>query len=157
LDEAPEGSEEEIGSVSIPGDHNTEMGCVSDWDPACEAAMLTLRPDGIYEGTFDLPAGDYEYKAAIDGAWAVNYGANGEKDGPDGTYSHDGGPVTCYFAPRSHVVQSSADGPILTRPGSFQQALGCAGDWDPACLATLMHDADHDGVYEFTTDRIPAG
>ena len=157
LDEAPEGSEEEIGSVSIPGDHNTEMGCVSDWDPACEAAMLTLRPDGIYEGTFDLPAGDYEYKAAIDGAWAVNYGANGEKDGPNVTYSHDGGPVTFYFDPRSHVVQSSADGPIITIPGSFQQALGCAGDWDPACLATLMHDADHDGVYEFTTDRIPAG
>jgi pullulanase-type alpha-1,6-glucosidase len=133
------------------------MGCVSDWDPACEAAMLTLRSDGIYEGTFDLPAGNYEYKAAIDGAWAVNYGANGEKDGPNVAYSHDGGPITFYFDPRSHVVQSSADGPIITIPGSFQRALGCGGDWDPACLATLMHDGDHDGVYEFTTDRIPAG
>ncbi|WP_156760843.1 pullulanase-type alpha-1,6-glucosidase [Microbacterium karelineae] len=158
LDEAPGGDGGgEIGTVTLPGSHNTEMGCVSDWDPACEAAALAQRADGIYEGAFDLPAGDYEYKAAIDGTWAVNYGANGEQDGPNLTYAHDGGSVTFYFDPRSHVTQSSLDGPIVTIPGSFQQALGCEGDWDPACLASIMHDGDRDGVYELTTDAIPGG
>ena len=30
--------------VTVPGSHNTEMGCVTDWDPACEAAKLTEQP-----------------------------------------------------------------------------------------------------------------
>ena len=151
------GGETEIGSVSIPGSHNDEMGCVADWDPACGAAELTKRADGIYEGTFDLPAGDYEYKAAIDGSWAVNYGANGELDGANLSYSHDGGEITFYFDPRSHIAQSTADGPIVSLAGSFQKAVGCEGDWDAACLGAIMHDGDGDGVYEFTTDAIPAG
>ncbi|MEJ1087829.1 pullulanase-type alpha-1,6-glucosidase [Microbacterium sp. Mu-80] len=143
--------------VTVPGSLNSEMGCAADWDPACEKAGLTLRPDGVWAGTFDLPAGDYEYKAAIDGSWTVNYGANGVPDGSNIVITHAGGPVTFYFDPRSNIIQSTAEGPIVTLPGSLQDELGCSADWMPDCLATLMADGDRDGVYEFSTSQLPTG
>ncbi|MBF0815255.1 pullulanase-type alpha-1,6-glucosidase [Microbacterium paludicola] len=146
-----------ISMVTVPGSHNSELGCAGDWDPACAAAELTLRPDGIYEGTFELPAGDYEYKVAIDGSWAINYGQGGARDGANFAFTHAGGSITFLFDPRSNVVQSTAEGPIVTVPGSFQDELGCPGDWAPDCLASLLSDGDRDGVYELTTDAVPDG
>ncbi|WP_433584918.1 pullulanase-type alpha-1,6-glucosidase [Microbacterium hydrocarbonoxydans] len=154
---APEEPESPIDMVTVPGSLNSEMGCAGDWDPACEKAKLTLRADGVWAGTFDLPAGDYEYKAAINGSWAINYGANGVPDGSNVTVHHAGGPITFYFDPRTNIVQSTSEGPIVTLPGSEQSELGCAADWSPDCLATLMADGDRDGVYEFATDELPTG
>ncbi|MBW9122301.1 pullulanase-type alpha-1,6-glucosidase [Microbacterium trichothecenolyticum] len=154
VEEEPESP---IDMVTVPGNLNSEMGCAGDWTPGCEAAKLTLRADGIWAGTFDLPANTYEYKVAINGTWDVNYGANGAPGGANITIAHAGGPITFYFDPRSNIAQSTAEGPTVTLPGSAQSELGCAGDWDPGCLATLMADGDKDGVYEFSTDEIPAG
>ncbi|WP_434738106.1 pullulanase-type alpha-1,6-glucosidase [Microbacterium wangruii] len=155
--EVPEEPEQPIDMVTIAGSLNSELGCPGDWTPGCEAANLTLGADGIWARTFDLPAGDYEYKAALNGSWDLNYGAGGVANGANIAISHAGGAISFYFDPRSNIVQSSAEGPIVTLPGSVQSELGCAGDWMPECLATLMADADRDGVYEFTTDAIPAG
>lgn len=156
LVEAPE-PENPIELVTVPGSHNSEMGCAGDWTPGCEQAKLTLGVGGVYSGTFELPAGDYEYKVAINGSWDVNYGANGVPGGPNASYHHDGGAVTFYWNSRTHQLTSSAEGPIVTVPGSFQSELGCPGDWAPDCLGSLMFDGDRDGVYEFATDAIPAG
>ncbi|WP_062518802.1 pullulanase-type alpha-1,6-glucosidase [Demequina silvatica] len=154
---AEEEPEPGITSVTIAGNLDSEIGCASDWEPACEAAMLTEGPAGVWSGTFDVPAGDWEYKVAIDGSWTVNYGANGVKDGPNIAISHDGGPLTFYFDSRSNVAQSTAEGPTVTLPGSYQDELGCPGDWQPECIASLMADGDRDGVYELSTAEIPAG
>ncbi|UYO97513.1 pullulanase-type alpha-1,6-glucosidase [Microbacterium sp. M28] len=144
-------------SVTVAGSLNAEMGCAADWEPGCEKAKLALRADGVWAGTFDLPAGDYEYKAAINGNWSVNYGANGVPDGANITIAHVGGPISFYFDPRTNIVQSSAEGPIVTLPGSLQSELGCPGDWAPDCLGTLLADGDRDGVYEFSTSALPTG
>ncbi|MBM7769288.1 pullulanase-type alpha-1,6-glucosidase [Glutamicibacter nicotianae] len=149
--------ESDISMVTVPGSHNTEMGCVTDWDPACEAAKLTEQPGGVYSGEFEVPAGDYEYKVAINGSWDLNYGVGGVAGGDNLKYSHEGGSVKFFFDPRNNIVQSDQQGPMITLPGSFQDELGCASDWDPTCLATLMADPDADGTYEFTTEKIPAG
>ncbi|NYE18786.1 pullulanase-type alpha-1,6-glucosidase [Microbacterium immunditiarum] len=154
VEEEPESP---IDMVTVPGSHNSEIGCAGDWAPGCEAAKLTLRDDGIWAGTFDLAAGDYEYKVAINGTWDVNYGADGVPGGANIAFSHAGGPITFYFDPRTNIVQSTAEGPIVTLPGSAQSELGCSGDWAPDCLVTLMADGDKDGVYEFATDQTPAG
>ncbi|HEX5859795.1 MAG TPA: pullulanase-type alpha-1,6-glucosidase [Microbacterium sp.] len=146
-----------IELVTVPGNHNSEMGCAGDWAPNCDAAKLTLQPGGVYKGTFDLPAGDYEYKVALNGSWDVNYGANGVLNGGNILYTHAGGSITFYFDPRTNIVQNSSQGPIVTVPGSFQSELGCPGDWAPDCLASLMADGDGDGVYTFATDKIPSG
>jgi len=37
----------------------------------------------VWGQTFTLPAGDYFWKVAIDGSWAVNYGAGGAAGGAD--------------------------------------------------------------------------
>ncbi len=144
-------------SVTIAGDLQSEIGCAGDWDPACEGAMLTEGPAGIWTGTFDVPAGDWQYKVAIDGSWGLNFGANGVQDGPNIAITHGGGEITFYFDARSNIVQSTAEGPIVTLPGSYQSEIGCPGDWDPGCLLSLMADGDRDGVYTFSTTGIPAG
>lgn len=144
-------------AVSVPGSFNSEAGCPGDWQPDCSAIALTRRADGIWSATLDIPAGSYEYKAAIDGAWTLNFGANGVKDGPNIAFTTAGGPVTFYFDPRTNIVQSTAEGPIVTLPGSYQSELGCPGDWQPDCLISLMADGDKDGVYDFSTDQIPTG
>ena len=103
-------AEVEFSLVTVPGTHNTEMGCTDDWQPSCEAAALTLQDDGTYAGTFDIPAGPYEYKVAINGTWDVNYGADGVTDGANVPYTAPGGPVTFSFDPETGVFESSADG-----------------------------------------------
>lgn len=143
--------------VVVPGSHNSEMGCAGDWQPDCGAAELTLTASGIWTGTFDVPAGSYEYKVAVNGSWAENYGANGVRDGGNVAYTHAGGPITFYFNPTTKIVSSSAEGPVVTLPGSLQSELGCPGDWQPECLATLAQDGDKDGVYTFSTSALPSG
>ncbi|MGM0386712.1 MAG: alpha-amylase family glycosyl hydrolase, partial [Actinomycetota bacterium] len=144
--------------VTVPGSHNSEMGCAGDWDPACEAAQLTLDADsGMYTRTFDLPAGDYEYKVAIGGTWDENYGAGGVPNGANIAYSHAGGSVTFWYDPVTHYASSTAEGPIVTLPGSFNEEIGCPDDWMPACMVTWMQDLDLDGILTFATDLIPTG
>lgn len=150
--------------VSVPGSHNSEMGCAGDWAPACEAATLDYRPDGVYAGTFTLPAGTYEYKVAIGGTWTENYGAGGVPDGANVTYTvAAAGPVTFYYDPVTHWFTSTAQGPVVTVPGSHNSELGCRdadgeeADWAPGCLRTWLQDPDGDGTYTFTTDQLPAG
>jgi pullulanase-type alpha-1,6-glucosidase len=87
----------------------------------------------------------------------VNFGAGGAPNGSDITISHAGGPITFFFDPRTKNIRSTADGPVVTLPGSFQSELGCPGDWAPECLATMMFDRDGDGVFQFTTDDLPTG
>lgn len=160
LVEEPEPEEPEEATpydfVSIPGSLNTEMGCAGDWAPDCDQAQMTLV-DGIWQLTVDLPAGDYEYKVATEKGWDENYGANGAPGGANIALSHAGGPVTFWFDPRTKLAQSSADGPAVTLAGSFQSQVGCRADWAPGCLATLMFDADKDGVYEYSTTKIATG
>ena len=67
-----------IRSVSVPGSWNTAVGCSEDWAPACPLIQLEQTADGIWIGAFALPAGEWEVKVALNGAWEVNFGADGE-------------------------------------------------------------------------------
>ena len=150
-------------AVSVPGDHNSEMGCVTssgageDWAPWCDQAQLALDArDGIWKGTFTLPAGEHGYKVATNRSWDENYGAGGVRNGPNISYRNPG-TVSFYYDHRTHWVTSDAQGPIITAPGDFQSELGCGGDWDPACMRPWLQDPDGDGTYVWNTDEIPAG
>ncbi|TFD71835.1 pullulanase-type alpha-1,6-glucosidase [Cryobacterium sp. Hb1] len=146
-----------IDLVTVAGDLNSEIGCAGDWQPGCEAARLTQRADGIYAGTFDLPAGTYEYKIAINGSWDVNYGAGGVPNGSNVSFTASGGPVTVYFDPRNNFFQNTAQGPIVVAAGSFQEEAGCPADWTPDCLATWLQDVDGDGILTWNTSTLPTG
>src|SRR4029078_2437172 len=65
-------------SVTIAGSLQSEIGCPGDWDPGCAASHLAYDPtDDVWQGTFNVPAGSYEYKAALNDAWDESYGLNG--------------------------------------------------------------------------------
>lgn len=153
------GPVEQPDRVTVPGSLNSEMGCGGDWDPACAQAGLTLDPnDDVWKGTFALPAGDFEYKAAIDGSWAENYGAGAVRDGANIPLPlAAAGDVTFYYDHATHWATSDAQDPIVTVPGSFQSELGCGADWDPACMRSWLKDPDGDGVYTLSTTGIAAG
>nr|NLI50899.1 hypothetical protein [Propionibacterium sp.] len=145
-------------AVSVPGTHNTEMGCAADWSPECDQAQLALDAhDQIWRKTFTVAPGSYGYKAAIDKTWTENYGAQAERDGANIGYETVDGEVTFFYDHATHWITSDEEGPIVTTPGSFQSELGCAGDWDPACLRMWLQDPDGDGVYSIATTKIPAG
>ena len=56
-------------TVSVAGTMNPAMGCSAAWMPACDDAVLSERAGSVFSGTWTLPAGDYEYKVAVDQAW----------------------------------------------------------------------------------------
>ncbi len=73
-----------VPSVTVAGSLQSEMGCPADWDPACDASDLTFdTTDGLWKGTFTLPAGSYAWKVAINNSWDINYGAGGAAGGSD--------------------------------------------------------------------------
>lgn len=101
-------SEERI--VVLPGAFQAALGCASDWDPACRNTELTLQDDGTYAGTFDIPAGTYEYKVAVNLAWAENYGAEGAADGPNLVLElAEDSTVTFVYDDETHLVTTTVE------------------------------------------------
>ncbi len=151
--------------VVIPGTIQSAVGCEGDWAPDCEVTALTYdEVTGLWSGTFDIPAGDYFYKVAINGSWDENYGINAEPGGADIPLSlTEDTSVTFYYDHFTNWIVDDVATPIITAPGSYNSELGCpdtmgaSGDWAPECLATWMQDPDADGIYAFATDALPAG
>jgi hypothetical protein len=70
------------GMVNVPGSYQDEAGCPGEWQPECDATKMTQGEDGKWHsGPFNLPAGDYEAKVALDGTWDTNYGVEGVSNG----------------------------------------------------------------------------
>lgn len=150
--EAPE-------SVTIAGTVQSVLGCPGDWQPECEATFLTYNEEyDLWIGEFELPAGEYEYKAAINGAWDINYGDNAEPGGENIplTVAEDA-TVTFIFDNKSGWVTDDINSVIASVPGNFQSEVGCMDDWDASCLRTWLQDPDGDGIYVYETASIPAG
>ena len=52
-------------SVTVAGSLQSELGCPGDWQPECGATHLGYdADDDVWQGTFNVPAGNWEYKAA---------------------------------------------------------------------------------------------
>ena len=146
-------------SVTIAGSLQSEAGCPADWDPACATTHLAYdAADDVWQASFSLPAGNYEYKAALDDAWAENYGLHAVRDGANiPTTLSASGSVKFYYDHKSHWATDDHSSVIATAAGSFQSELGCAGDWDPTCLRSWLQDVDGDGTYTFETTALPHG
>jgi len=98
------------GMVNAPGDYQSEAGCGADWDPACEATAREQGDDGLYRLTVQLPAGEYQFKIALDGDWGVNYGSDGAQDGPNYALSLAAdSTVTFTYDPETHLVEVTTE------------------------------------------------
>ncbi|MCC6605967.1 MAG: extracellular solute-binding protein [Anaerolineae bacterium] len=98
------------GMVNLPGTYQDQAGCGAQWDPACQATSLEQGDDGLYTLVVDLPAGDYEFKVALDGDWTVNYGSDGAQDGPNYALSlASDSTVTFTYDPETHLVDIATE------------------------------------------------
>ena len=96
------------GMVNVPGAYQAQAGCSADWQPECDVTKMTLGDDGKWHsGPFNLKAGDYEFKVALDGSWTTNYGSDGKQDGPNYkiTLAADG-TVEFVYDPATKLVEA---------------------------------------------------
>ena len=146
-------------SVTIAGSLQSELGCSGDWQPDCASTHLAYdASDDVWQGTWTVPAGGYEYKAALNNSWDENYGLNAQPGGLNVPLNlASSSSVKFYYDHKSHWITDNKSSVIATVPGSFQSDLGCTGDWQPDCLRSWLQDPDGDGIYTFETTSIPAG
>ena len=108
-------------SVTIAGSLQSELGCAADWDPACAATHLAFDSgDAVWQGSFDLPAGNWEYKAALNGSWDENYGKNAANNGGNIALNlTDARAVTFYYDHETHWITDNVSSTIAVAAGSF--------------------------------------
>src|SRR5688572_28069697 len=92
--------------VVVPGSFQSELGCPGDWQPECSVTALTFEADeGVWQRTFNVPAGDWEYKAALNGTWDENYGQGGIRGGANIALSLAGDTaVKFYYSHETHWI-----------------------------------------------------
>ena len=100
-------------TVVIPANFQSELGCTpdqlevgGDWEPGCDATRLTWdAANQLWKGTFVIPAGDWEYKVALNNMWNENYGLYGIPGGPNIPLSVEKPvAITFIYDPLSHRV-----------------------------------------------------
>ncbi|MFN2181755.1 MAG: alpha-amylase family glycosyl hydrolase, partial [Candidatus Promineifilaceae bacterium] len=101
---------------------------------------------------FNVPAGDFNYKMALNDTWDVSFPADNKPLSLGAAAD-----VRFYYDDKSNAVLDSVNDQIAVAAGSFQNALGCGGDWQPECVNTLLTDVDGDGIYTFSATGLPAG
>ncbi len=135
--------------IRVAGSLQSEAGCASDWDPGCDATRLPQVGDtDAYRGSFELPAGSYEFKVTVGGSWDESYGANGVLDGANIPLVL-GGPTEVAFGydDVSHAVVVTAA--RVTGPVSAADA-GLAGD-------SLREGLTRERYYFVMADRFANG
>jgi hypothetical protein len=100
------------GTVALVGSLQSELGCPGDWQPECPQTRLqaVAGSPGVFRGTFNVPAGNYEYKVALNNSWDENYGAGGAPGGANIPVTAPGGPVTFTYDPATHVIGDDVPG-----------------------------------------------
>lgn len=145
-------------TVTIVGNLQSELGASGDWDPAAAATHLTYDAnDHVWQASFVVPAGNWEYKVALNDSWDENYGFHAQQNGANiQLFLAEPTTVKFYYDHETHWVTDNMNSVIATVPGNFQSELGNSGDWDPGGLCTWLQDPDGNGFYEFTA-VLPAG
>ena len=146
-------------SVTVAGSLQSAAGCAGDWDPACAATHLAYDAnDDVWQGTFALPAGSYEYKAALNNSWDENYGLHAQENGANIPLNLPAaGNVKFYYDHKSHWITDNKSSVIAVAVGDFQSELGCSGNWDPTCLRSWLEDPNGSGTYSFETTALTHG
>jgi len=133
-------------TVVIPGNFQSEAGCPGDWMPDCDNTRLSFNGGtGMWEGSFYIPAGCWEYKVAHDNSWSENYGEGGISGGANiRLYVPVNGNISFSYNPITHLVATSPYNSAVCPDskvaifGTFQDEIGCGNDWNPDCSVTAL-------------------
>jgi hypothetical protein len=150
-----------LPQVVLTGSFQSALGCGSDWDANCtNTALIYSVATGMFENDLNIPPGYYEYRAILNNDWyGNNFGVDGVPNG--GNYSfYICQPTIVHFSydPMTHIVTNNlnAQPNTVVIAGSFQNEIGCTGDWQPDCNNTRMRYNAVDGTW-IDTLNIPAG
>ena len=130
-----------VGMVNVPGSWQSAAGFDCEWAPDCADTALSDNGDGTYSGTFDIPAGDYEAKVALDGAWTENYGVDGAADGDNYMFTVESdSAVTFTFDSDSKMLDIAIGGEssMMDDGGEMMADEGC-GDHDMSGGTIVLH------------------
>ncbi|MEJ2558697.1 MAG: alpha-amylase family glycosyl hydrolase, partial [Anaerolineae bacterium] len=103
--------------ATAAGSFQSEMGCPGDWQTDCLRSWLQdIDGDGIYTfSTTAIPAGNYEFKVALNEAWDVSYPVSNVPF----SVNADGDLVTITFDSSTTAVDVTVEGGGL-EPGDDQ-------------------------------------
>ncbi len=145
--------------VTFPGDYPEPAGLGGNWAPENLATKASdPNGDGVWTfATAAIPAGNYQFKAAVGGSWNENYGRNGAPGGDNlpFTVAADGDTVRFYYDRSDNYVASRPDFILPVLVGDLMSEVGGA-DWSPDHLRGWMKDPDGDGLYTLTLN-LPEG
>ena len=115
------------GTVALVGSLQSELGCPGDWQPECAATRLqpVAGSPGLFRATFDVPAGSYEYKVALNDSWDENYGAGGAPGGANIAITAPGGADHLHLRPR-HARHRRRRPAAARRPSAARTGCGRA-------------------------------
>lgn len=146
--------------VTLVGNLQDELGGSGEWNPDESATQMKQQENGKYILSGTLPAGNYEYKIAINGSWDENYGVNGAPGGDNYMLSIDNErQVTFIYDDSTHRVTVPIELPDDQKPrivGDIQPELYAGGDWAPDQSTAILQDEDHDNLYTLSA-HVPKG
>ncbi|WP_029688083.1 alpha amylase N-terminal ig-like domain-containing protein [Thermoanaerobacter sp. A7A] len=101
----------------IVGTIQSAIGAGDDWKPETSTAIMRdYKFNNVYEYTANVPKGNYEFKVTLGSSWDINYGLNGEQNGPNIplNVAYDT-KITFYYDSISHNIWTDYN-PTLTGP-----------------------------------------
>lgn len=157
---AASGDPEPVVAVLV-GDLQSELNG-ADWSPGDHTTRMIYDGNGFYHFTGTLPAGNYEYKVALNNSWDVSYGANKGGDNIKLSLAAEQ-EVTFYYNHNTHAIADTTHYTPLSKDqlprlvGSIQSKIGDPADWDPAGAKALLRDAEFDNKVYTITLNVPKG
>src|SRR5215218_641889 len=137
------------GTVALVGSVQSELGCPGDWQPECPQTRLepVAGSPGVFRATFDLPAGSYDYKVALNNSWDENYGAGGAPGGANIAITAAGGSVTFTYDHATHVITDDTSRPLGGVQGAHWLRAGVIA-WQPpvGAQSLRLHYAPEGGL-----------
>jgi serine/threonine protein kinase len=117
--------------------------------PAEDSARLTLQAAATeYAATANAPTVTSAARFTLEAAATQYAAANATPAPPD---------LDAAATAVAGTSQASMGGLLVIAPGTFQDELGCAGDWMPDCTSTQLIDENGDGIYFLNISGLNAG
>ncbi len=104
------------------GDLQSELGCTEDWQADCADTHLAEQGYGVWRGEFNVPAGIWQYKMALDDAWNVSHPADNKL-----LTVVDLTAVRFYYDDKTNAVVDSVNDQVAVAAGTLQGELGLPG------------------------------
>ncbi len=134
-------------TFALVGSLQSELGCSADWQPDCtQTSLQPTGTEGVSAAEFEVPAGSYEYKVAVNGTWDESYGLDGGGDNIPLTVN---GPATLRFVFDDNIKRVGVEATSL--------AAGYSAADDALVAAPARQPGSEEQFYFVMTDRFANG